>query len=39
MAEEFGFRVIDARRRIDVIQDDLRRRVEAFLSTDAPRPL
>jgi dTMP kinase len=39
MAEEFAFGVIDARRRIDVIQDELRRRVEAFLSTDAPRPL
>ena len=39
MAEEFGFRVIDARRRVDVIQDELRRRVETFLSTDAPRPL
>jgi dTMP kinase len=39
MADEFGFRVIDARRGIDVIQDELRRRVETFLSTDAPRPL
>ena len=39
MAEEFAFGVIDARRRIDVIQDELRRRVETFLSTDAPRPL
>jgi dTMP kinase len=32
MAEEFGFRVIDARRPIDVIQEDLRRQVRAFLS-------
>jgi dTMP kinase len=39
MAEEFGFRVIDARRSIDVIQDELRRRLETFLSTDAPRAL
>jgi thymidylate kinase len=32
MAEEFGFRVIDGRRRIETIQNDLRRQVEAFLS-------
>ena len=32
MSEEFGFRVLDARRPIDVIQDDLRRQVQAFLS-------
>ena len=31
MAEEFGFRVIDGRRRIETIQNDLRRQVEAFL--------
>jgi hypothetical protein len=36
MADEFGFRVLDARRPIDVLQDELRRQVEAFLSnTDA----
>jgi dTMP kinase len=35
MADEFGFRVIDARRRVEVIQEDLRRQVEAFLETDA----
>jgi len=29
---EFGFRVLDARRPVDVIQDDLRRQVQAFLS-------
>ena len=33
MSEEFGFRVLDARRPIDVIQDDLRRQVGAFLSS------
>jgi hypothetical protein len=32
MADEFGFRVMDARRPIDVLQDDLRRQVQAFLS-------
>src|SRR5437762_2661755 len=32
MSEEFGFRVLDARRPIEVIQDDLRRQVQAFLS-------
>src|SRR5438132_6279357 len=32
MSEEFGFRVLDARRPIDMIQDDLRRQVQAFLS-------
>src|SRR3954463_12280046 len=33
MSDEFGFRVIDARRPIDVIQEDLRRQVQAFLSS------
>ena len=32
MSDEFGFRVLDARRPIEVIQDDLRRQVQAFLS-------
>jgi dTMP kinase len=32
MSDEFGFRVLDARRPIDVIQDDLRRQVQAFLA-------
>src|SRR5215213_5849842 len=32
MADEFGFRVLDARRPIDVLQEDLRRQVQAFLS-------
>ena len=32
MADEFHFRVIDARRPIDVIQEELRRQIQAFLS-------
>jgi hypothetical protein len=32
MADEFGFRLLDARRPIDVLQEDLRRQVQAFLS-------
>jgi dTMP kinase len=31
MADEFHFRVLDARRSVDKIQDELRRQVEAFL--------
>src|SRR5262245_28525127 len=37
MADEFNFRVVDARRSIDRIQDELRRQVEAFLEpSDKP---
>jgi dTMP kinase len=32
MADEFGFRVLDARRKVDVIQDELRRQIAAFLA-------
>jgi dTMP kinase len=32
MADEFGFRVLDAKRKIDVLQDELRRQIGAFLS-------
>ena len=40
MADEFGFRVLDARRKVDVIQDELRRQIAAFLSeTEAAAPL
>jgi dTMP kinase len=40
MADEFGFRVLDARRKVDVIQDELRRQIAAFLAeSDAPAPL
>ena len=31
MADEFHFRVLDARRSVNRIQDELRRQVEAFL--------
>src|SRR5512140_1463859 len=37
MADEFRFRVVDARRSVDKIQDELRRQVEAFLTpSDKP---
>jgi dTMP kinase len=40
MADEFAFRVLDARRKVDVIQDELRRQIAAFLAeSDAPAPL
>ena len=40
MADEFGFRVLDARRKIEVIQDELRRQIAAFLAeSDAPAPV
>ncbi len=32
MAEEFNFRVLDARRKVDVIQEELRRQIGAFLA-------
>src|SRR5260221_1769620 len=32
MADEFGFRVLDARRKVDVIQDELRRQIAAVLA-------
>lgn len=39
MADEFGFRVLDARRKVDVIQDELRRQIGAFLAeTETPQP-
>jgi dTMP kinase len=39
MSEEFGFRVLDARRKIDVIQEELRRQIGAFLAeSDGGRP-
>jgi dTMP kinase len=34
MADEFGFTVLDARRRVEVIQEDLRRNVETFLTAE-----
>src|SRR6266487_553477 len=32
MADEFGFRILDARRKIEVIQDELRRQIGDFLA-------
>ena len=32
MADEFNFRMLDARRKVDVIQDELRRQIGAFLA-------
>ena len=32
MADEYHFRVLDARRKVDVIQDELRRQIAAFLA-------
>ena len=40
LADEFGFRVLDARRKVNVIQDELRRQVGEFLAApDAPTPI
>jgi len=37
MTDEFHFRVLDARRRVDKIQEELRKQVEAFLeAADKP---
>jgi dTMP kinase len=40
MADEYRFRVLDARRRVEVIQDELRRQIGVFLaeSDAAPKP-
>ena len=40
MADEYQFRVLDARRKVDVIQDELRRQIGAFLADgeSGPRP-
>jgi dTMP kinase len=32
MADEYQFRVLDARRKVEVIQDELRRQIGAFLA-------
>ena len=32
MADEFGFRMLDAKRKIDVLQEELRRQIGAFLA-------
>src|SRR5918993_108533 len=36
MSDEFNFRILDARRKVDVIQDELRRQIGAFLAEDDP---
>jgi dTMP kinase len=36
MADEFHFRVVDARRSVDKIQDELRRQVAAFIEPERP---
>jgi dTMP kinase len=38
MADEYGFRVLDARRKIEVIQDELRRQIGAFLAESEASP-
>ena len=38
MAEEFHFRVLDGRRDVDTIQDELRRQVQEFLTTTDNAP-
>jgi dTMP kinase len=38
MSDEFGFRVLDARRKIEVIQDELRRQIGAFLAESESAP-
>jgi dTMP kinase len=38
MADEFNFRVLDARRKVDVIQEELRRQIGAFLAENEPAP-
>ena len=40
MADEYHFRVLDARRKVEVIQDELRRQIGAFLaeSSDTTKP-
>jgi dTMP kinase len=38
MGDEFGFRILDARRKVEVIQDELRRQIGAFLAESEPPP-
>jgi hypothetical protein len=38
MADEFGFRVLDAKRKVEVIQDELRRQIGAFLAESDSAP-
>ena len=32
MADEFSFRMLDAKRKVDIIQDELRRQIGTFLA-------
>jgi hypothetical protein len=36
MADEFGFRVLDGRKPVNFIQEDLRRQIGAFLQGGGP---
>jgi dTMP kinase len=38
MADEFSFRMLDARRKVNVIQDELRRQIGAFLAESDTSP-
>jgi thymidylate kinase len=39
MADEYNFRILDARRKVEVIQEELRRQISAFLAeSDAGSP-
>ena len=39
MADEFGFRVLEpGRKSIDIIQDELRRQIGAFLAEERQQP-
>ncbi len=39
LADEYGFRVLDARRKVDIIQDELRRQIGTFLSESEISPV
>ena len=39
LADEYGFRVLDARRKVDVLQDELRRQIAGFLSESDIAPV
>jgi dTMP kinase len=39
LAEEYGFHVLDARRKVEVIQDELRRQIAGFLSESEISPV
>jgi thymidylate kinase len=39
MADEFGFRVLDAKRKVEAIQEELRRQIGEFLAESDSRPM